>query len=427
MPANAEQPTAAPNEKPIADTSFSVKVNFGKLGWIDSLCFYTAAMMAVVFLSDLGLRLLALRYDMPQLKALSDGLLDVGMLDARLWQGEVWRPLTAIFLHQHLLHVTINILIFAALSRILRFIYAGRSWFWIFLISAYFGGVLTVLVGSHEFIIGASTGIMGMLGAMLVGRLRQTASAIPSHQLPAHRFPIHKIILVLAMQLGMDQMIPHVAYMAHICGFVVGFAVAFLLPLRAVPKLIVSRAGSVKVLDAVWSESSVQIPSWSSITVEVTSNFRRKEDFLAVWSDSYGGLFGPVYSCFPLLRGAGKITPDTDFVVLAGQYEIPGMVPPAPVENESPEAARPSKLWTVAEYGVMAAFCAVFYNLFTPDLLLEPAKVLWLKEILPQAMAPSGLWLGTHLGAIFLSYFFAQGLSHLLVSVLAKRFGPARG
>ncbi len=89
------------------------------------------------------------------------------MDEASVRKGEVLRLLTCFFLHGNLVHLIFNCGAFARLAQFTEAM-AGRAWLWICLLAATLGGsVLGFLLPPDVPSIGASGGILGLLGFLL--------------------------------------------------------------------------------------------------------------------------------------------------------------------------------------------------------------------------------------------------------------------
>ncbi|MEU9110727.1 rhomboid family intramembrane serine protease [Streptomyces sp. NPDC048483] len=130
-------------------------------------------------------------------------------------EGEWYRLVTSVFLHQEIPHIAFNMLslwwlgppLEAALGR-LRFIA-------LYMLSGLGGSALTYLAAAPSgFSLGASGAIFGLLGATAVLMRRLNYDMKP-------------VLILLGLNLVFTFTWPHISWQAHIGGLVVGAAVAY--------------------------------------------------------------------------------------------------------------------------------------------------------------------------------------------------------
>ncbi|MFI6765767.1 rhomboid family intramembrane serine protease [Streptomyces sp. NPDC050355] len=130
-------------------------------------------------------------------------------------EGEWYRLLTAMFLHQQIPHIAFNMLslwwlgppLEAALGR-LRFIA-------LYMLAGLGGSALSYLLAAqNQPSLGASGAIFGLLGATAVLMRRM-------------RYDMKPVLILLGLNLAFTFLWPHIAWQAHVGGLVVGAAVAF--------------------------------------------------------------------------------------------------------------------------------------------------------------------------------------------------------
>ncbi|MGW7572727.1 rhomboid family intramembrane serine protease [Streptomyces sp. NPDC054765] len=130
-------------------------------------------------------------------------------------EGEWYRLLTAMFLHQQIAHIAFNMLslwwlgppLEAALGRV-RFIA-------LYLLAGLGGSALSYLLAAqNQPSLGASGAIFGLLGAtaVLLRRLN---------------YDMKPVLILLGLNLAFTFLWPNIAWQAHVGGLVVGAAVAF--------------------------------------------------------------------------------------------------------------------------------------------------------------------------------------------------------
>jgi rhomboid protease GluP len=148
-----------------------------------------------------------------------------------LEDGEVWRLFAPLFLHFGGLHLAMNLLGLLVLAPFVERA-LGRARFVAVYVGSGLAGTVLFVAAVHlglvepKFLVGASGGIMGMLGAtaavLLTGHRRERA-------LVARR-RLFIVLAVLAGQTVFDLVTPQVSLFAHSIGAATGFILAMLLP-----------------------------------------------------------------------------------------------------------------------------------------------------------------------------------------------------
>jgi rhomboid protease GluP len=101
-----------------------------------------------------------------------------GRVTRKVEHGEVWRLLASGFLHADLAHLFFNGLAFWGLGRLAEAVYGPTRLLWIFAISVIGGSILSQ-VGGSPLTVGASGGIFGLMGALVVFGWRRRAQMPP--------------------------------------------------------------------------------------------------------------------------------------------------------------------------------------------------------------------------------------------------------
>lgn len=131
--------------------------------------------------------------------------------------GEVWRLITAGFLHGSFLHLLFNMYVLWLLGSELEELLGHLKFTSLYLISL-LGGSATSYYFSNpaSFSVGASGAVFGLMGAFLVvgSRLRQDVS---------------QVMVLIALNVGIGFMVPNIDWRAHLGGLVAGAAVAWFL------------------------------------------------------------------------------------------------------------------------------------------------------------------------------------------------------
>lgn len=380
-----------------------------------SLCFF---LMVGVYLTLTALEVGYFFFGMTAFLEPYKTIVAFGSITPAVFQGELWRPLTATFMHAAPLHIGLNLLAFGVIHRFLKNFYAGRSWFWIFILSGYFGGIFAAAFASQP-VIGASTGIMGMLGAILAAPLRHKQSGLQAYQLPSRNIPVKPLFIGLLMQLLLDNLVPQISGSAHIGGFISGFALAFIFPVSTVRSLVGSRKGIIKIT-AVNDKGDRRFqPSFEEVTFEPQSEFDRQTDYLAIVSGSHGGFIGKQPSISHVL---GRRLTAKDLAgshVFATEHLVPGYPTPATTIEEE---AKPTTLQRIIEYFTLTVTWYVIARLLAPALLIPAPDTAWVK-LLPADWQESATWYGEFAGLVLLSYVLANLVAFLTVVAMKRLTG----
>ncbi|UED85266.1 rhomboid family intramembrane serine protease [Streptomyces profundus] len=129
--------------------------------------------------------------------------------------GEVYRLLTAAFLHQEIWHIGFNMLGLWFLGPSLESALGRSRFIALYLLSAFAGSTLSyVLADQTQLSLGASGAIFGLFGA----------TAVLARRL---RYDMRPILVLLAINLVITFTWSGIAWQAHIGGLVAGAVVAF--------------------------------------------------------------------------------------------------------------------------------------------------------------------------------------------------------
>ncbi|KAI4379285.1 hypothetical protein MLD38_005603 [Melastoma candidum] len=157
-------------------------------------------------------------------------LVKLGGLDHKLVvdDGDWWRLLSCIWLHAGVAHLATNMLslmfVGTGLEREFGFLNIGA----LYVVSGFGGSLLSTLNVDHadKISVGASGALFGLLGAMLSELI--TNWTIYANKCTA----LFMLIIVVAINLAIGIIIPHVDNSAHIGGFIAGFLLGFVLFIR---------------------------------------------------------------------------------------------------------------------------------------------------------------------------------------------------
>lgn len=134
-------------------------------------------------------------------------------------QHQWWRLLTSAFLHVSLVHVAFNLLALSALGRFFEPVLGARRFLVLYLLAALGGAVASSVVHPHLVSAGASAGLWGLLAAQ-VGLVFNPRGLIPDLILQRMRQRVWQPLLI---NVGVS-FIPHVDWVAHLGGGLVGLA-----------------------------------------------------------------------------------------------------------------------------------------------------------------------------------------------------------
>ena len=161
-----------------------------------------------------------------------------------IMQGEVWRLVTAAFLHGSPSHLLLNMFSLNALGPIVEWT-CGRDRYLILYLGAALGGNIGSLLSGPEPSLGASGAIFGLAGALVVYFVR-------NHKLFGSRFDqlVFRLLVIIVLNLVSGYFMPQIDEAGHIGGLLGGAALAYLLGPRYELCLLRDRAGVWLVDDA---------------------------------------------------------------------------------------------------------------------------------------------------------------------------------
>jgi len=162
-------------------------------------------------------------------------LFQLGALSAgAVVEGDWWRLLTAMFLHAGWLHLSMNLIGLLLLGPFVEASLGGWKFLAIYLFSGLASALFVVAITragliADDLLVGASGGIMGLVGA--------TASVLARHwQAARSRVALQRlrrVALAVGLQVVFDLVTPQVSLAAHSSGVVVGCVVAFLFTMES--------------------------------------------------------------------------------------------------------------------------------------------------------------------------------------------------
>lgn len=132
-------------------------------------------------------------------------------------RGEIWRLWTHGFLHANALHIFFNVSALWGLGRVCEAVYGSTRTFWLFLVSVIGGGLLSQLFTFGPSV-GASGGLFGLMGALLVFGQRRRRFMDPPMRAAFGR----RLLPWVVLNLGIGVFVPNIDNYAHIGGLVAG-------------------------------------------------------------------------------------------------------------------------------------------------------------------------------------------------------------
>lgn len=144
------------------------------------------------------------------------------------WDG-LWRVATAAWLHLGPIHFAMNAAGLFILGRRVEAVTGGLRMFAVYTTSALAGNLVArTILNGPAILVGASGGVMGLLGALLaigLRRQRNTRSRFMRQHLIG-------ILLAIGLQALFDLTTPQVSSTAHIAGFITGYFCTLTLRVR---------------------------------------------------------------------------------------------------------------------------------------------------------------------------------------------------
>src|SRR5271157_83538 len=151
-------------------------------------------------------------------------ILGFGQINSLVWHGQVWRLLTAMFIHADITHIAGNMLFLLIFGLRAEDMFDIEEYLSIYFLSGLAGGLLTLALGFSDIpSIGASGAIFGVLGATLIFARRSIGQSIFS-------------ALIYAFFLFLLNVGPDVNIFAHLGGLGAGLLIGYSLAAFRRPK-----------------------------------------------------------------------------------------------------------------------------------------------------------------------------------------------
>jgi membrane associated rhomboid family serine protease len=143
-----------------------------------------------------------------------------GAMDAaRVWEGEVWRLVTGMFVHGAVWHIGLNMWILWQVGRVLERLLGTPRFLLLYLVTGVTGFAAS-LVFHPGVSAGASGAIFGVVGGLL-------AVAIATRNQPVGRFLVRALLPFVAATLLIGFLLPFVDNPAHIGGLLMGILLGY--------------------------------------------------------------------------------------------------------------------------------------------------------------------------------------------------------
>ena len=147
-------------------------------------------------------------------------LVEFGAVDMRaIWEGEIWRLVSGMFVHVGLWHLALNLLVLWQVGRLLEQVMGSARYLLVYLVSGVAGFSLSLLF-HPALTAGASGAIFGVVGGLL-------ALAAVSKDQPLSTFLYSAMIPVVAATLALGMILPFVDNSAHIGGLIFGYVLSY--------------------------------------------------------------------------------------------------------------------------------------------------------------------------------------------------------
>jgi rhomboid protease GluP len=153
-----------------------------------------------------------------------DVLSSLGQVNVYVFNGEIWRLFTAMFVHADIVHIFGNMLFLFIFGLRAEDMFDIKEYLAIYLLSGLAGGLLTLFFWPlNTLSVGASGAIFGVLGATIIYARRSIGQSIITALMYA--------FFLFAINIG-----PNVNYLAHFGGLVTGLLMGYFLAASRRPK-----------------------------------------------------------------------------------------------------------------------------------------------------------------------------------------------
>jgi membrane associated rhomboid family serine protease len=156
----------------------------------------------------------------PVLMAGAGDVVAFGAVDpVRVWSGDIWRLLTACFVHVGAWHLGLNMWVLWQVGRILERLMGTGRFLLVYLVSGLFGFALSLAL-QPGLTAGASGAVFGAVGGLLA------VAAVARHE-SLGRFLVGALVPFVLATFAMGFLLPMVNNVAHFGGLVMGFCLGY--------------------------------------------------------------------------------------------------------------------------------------------------------------------------------------------------------
>jgi membrane associated rhomboid family serine protease len=289
------------------------------------------------------------------LQTIADAVWDAGYLDNKVYDGQVWRFITHMFLHGGYLHLLGNLLGLWSFAVFARNCFSKKGWLFVY----FAGGIAAALLQlafatSADFkMVGASGGIMAIWGATITATIRFRQA--PANERPwEHVVPLMTSVKWLAFQFIFEQFISNVGHWAHFGGLVAGLAIGAVLSLRAAPAVLASSSGKTTISKLHISKTRDDRTFIQALALQLKQSFDAATDFIVVEWEAIDA-FNRRHFAYEVIAGTaptGGVTSRHGLVELVNPYTCPLL---QEVQSELPDGAlvvEPAALKLLQKVGV---------------------------------------------------------------------------
>jgi membrane associated rhomboid family serine protease len=186
-----------------------------------------SGVIAVLALTLLLTYLISSRLGIEQLS--NDAMLAGGLIKGSVGTG-IYRIASSFFLHLTPFHLGFNILALAIIGKNINVIFGRVRLINILFASAIMGSLLSLAFSPHETVIGASGGILGLVGAYSIVCARH------QHQIPGSvSVSRRRILIILVLQIFFDLITDGTDIFSHLGGLLFGLLYAYYILRRHTP------------------------------------------------------------------------------------------------------------------------------------------------------------------------------------------------
>lgn len=145
-----------------------------------------------------------------------------GTVSDLVFSGELWRLVTANFLHVGLMHIGFNMFALYYYGKFIENYYSSKKLFLIYMISG-IGSSMFTLITVNTVSLGASGAIFGLMGVMLGNAIRSNTYS------PGLPINVKELVPYIVVWIAVSFAIPQISGLGHLGGVVTGFFLGLLL------------------------------------------------------------------------------------------------------------------------------------------------------------------------------------------------------